>query len=166
MVRHKGTRRGAAVNRLEHGRLYLQVSALIEEPPESRHQACPLDKNLAHLGIDGKIHITLPVPKFLICNLVVHLPVLLFDDGKWTLALGQKCQFVHMDSQLTQARPKHMPANAYDVANVEQPLEDLIVEALGKVVSSDVDLNTSARVVKIKERSAAHDAPCHHTPGE
>ena len=61
VMRDEGARRGAAVERLHHGRLDFDEAAFLELPAQGRDDAGARDENVAHFGIGDQVEIALAV---------------------------------------------------------------------------------------------------------
>lgn len=74
-----------------------------------------------------------------------------------------------MDGDLAGAGAEHEALDAYEVADVEQLLEDFVVQGLvvagAEVVAADVYLDAAAAVLQLHEGGLAHDAAAHDAPG-
>ncbi len=72
-----------------------------------------------------------------------------------------------MDGNLACLRAEDKALDAYEVANVEQTLEDGIIHGLifarADVVAGDVDLYSAFGVLYLSERSFSHDASAHQS---
>ena len=64
MMRNKGRRGGATINRLQYGSFDLDKSLVIEKFSQGFNDACPGPKNLPYLGVYDKIGISLTITSF------------------------------------------------------------------------------------------------------
>ena len=161
VVKRAGGR--ATVERLERGRLHLDVVALVQEAADGGDHLRPLPEGGAHLGIHDEVHVALAVPEFLVGDLVEDLAVHLFRKRNRPDAFGQKHDLVGLDRYLAHLGAEDRAAHADDVADVEVPLDDGVVKPFRlagrlQVVALEVELDLARLVQQVGEHHLAFAA--------
>ena len=113
-------------------------------------------EDLAHFGIGDQVQVALAVARLHVFQAV---PLL----GHGEQRLGEELQLLGVDAQLARAGAEQIALHADDVADIEH-LEELEI-ALAHGVLLDVDLQTLAVLLQVREPGLAHVAHRHHAPG-
>jgi len=131
VMRDEGTRRRAAVDRLQHRRFHLDEAAGFQLPADGRNDFRARDENVAHFGVGDQIEIALAVAR-----LDVFETVKFFRHREQRLR--QELQPFHMQAQFTGTRAEEITFRADDVAEIEQAEQRVV--AFGDAVLADVKL--------------------------
>src|SRR4029079_252928 len=114
----------ATVERLQDGRLDLDIAAPIEKRADGRGHARTGKKERADLGMYGEVSVPLPVSLLGVGEAGVpdHLTVdhLFLTEWKRTERFRQHVHRVDANGRLARSRPEHRPLRPDHVANVEE----------------------------------------------
>ena len=113
VMRDERPRRGAAVERLHHGRFHFDEAARFELPPQRGDDLRARDEHLAHFGIGDQIEVALAVARLHVFQAV---PLL----GHGEQRLGEELQLLDVHAELAGARAEQIAFHADDVADIDQ----------------------------------------------
>ena len=163
------TRSSTARNALEDRGLNLKATGRIEVLAHRRYYLTPLDEDLAHLRIHDEVDIPLSILKFRIRERVENLAVLLFHNREHPQGLAQERKFPGVDGELACLGDEGISLDSYDVADVEELLEDSVVHCLvlarTNLVTFHIHLNPACLVLQFDERRRAHNPAGHYSSG-
>ena len=163
------TRSSTARNALEDRGLNLKATGRIEVLAHRRYYLTPLDEDLAHLRIHDEVDIPLSILKFRIRERVENLAVLLFYNREYPQGLAQERKFSGVDGELACLGDEGISLDSYDVADVEELLEDRVVHRLvlawTNLVTFHIHLNPASLVLQFNERRRAHNPAGHYSSG-
>src|ERR1019366_4871684 len=152
VVRDERPRRGAAIERLHHGRFDFDEAARLQLPAQRRDDARPRYEDLSDLRVGDEVEIALAVARFHVLQPVPFL-------GHGEQRLGKELQLLRVYAQLAGARAEQVAIHAHDVADVEH-LEKLEI-AFAHRVLLDVDLQALSALLQVRETGLAHVAQLH-----
>ena len=124
VMRDKRTRRGAAVERLHHGRFHFDEAAASSCRRSEAMMLRARHEDLAHFGIGDQIEIALAVAGLHVFQAVPFL-------GHGEQRLREEFELLHVDAQFAGAGAEQIAFDADDVAEIEQ-LEELRNRARGR----------------------------------
>ena len=144
-------REGAAVERLEHRSLDLEVAALVEPPAQGRDQARAAAEDLAHLEVHEQIGVALAEAGLGIAQAV---PLL----GQRPQRLGEHREALDPHRDLAGPGAEHRALDADPIADVEQLVA---LERPLEPVGAKVELELPGRVEQVGETRLAVAAQAH-----
>ena len=157
VVRLKWTRRGTTRIWHKHRCLDFHEAAVIQEPADLADDLRALHEGVAHLGVHDQIQISLTVADVRVLKTMELL-------RQRNQVLGQECQLVRMDGDLSHLRAEYKSFHADDVSDVH--LFEGLVRLLPEAVTRDINLDVSETVLDIAERGLAHHTLAHHAAGD
>src|SRR5690625_6956001 len=101
--------------------------------------------------MQNQVDVAPAIAEFLICDLVIGAVLGFLDDRQWPKRLGQKLEPLGVYCDLAEFGLEGETFDAEDIAEVKQLLERIIVEAFGKVVSTNVQLHRARRILQFEE---------------
>src|SRR6266702_4791560 len=165
VVRDERPRRGAAVHRLQHRGLHLEVPPRVEELPDVADHAGPQPEYLPHLRVHRQVGVALAGAQLGIRQLPVPLALrILLAERQGAQRLGEEGAALDPDGDLAGLGAKQRPLHADHVAQIEQLHEVILLGPDG--VDLEVDLNLPGAVLQVTERRLAHGAQQNEPPGE
>ena len=156
VVGHEGPRHGAAVERLQDGRLDLDEAALVEESPDGRDDAGTLDEDLARVVVDDRVEVTTAVARLDVGQAVELL-------GQRTQGLGQELPGDRPQRQLAAAGLEHRALGADEVADVD--VEQALVGLGAERVEGGEELQVAGTVLDRQKGELAVLATRHDPAG-
>ena len=157
VVGDEGPRHGAAVERLQDGRLDLDEAALVEEAADGGDDAGALDEDLARIVVDDGVEVAPAVARLDVGQAVELL-------GQRAQRLGEELPGGRPQRQLAAPRLEHRALGAHEVADVdvEQALEGLGAQR----VEGGEELQVAGAVLdgekgELAVLAARHDAAGH-----
>lgn len=149
VVGHEGTCRGAAGDRLHHGRFHLEEILAHHEFADEIDDAGPLDEHLAHFGVHDEVHVALAIARLHVREAVELL-------GKRLERLGQEPDECGVEGELAGLGPERGAADADDVADIEgfERIERIVAHR----ILAYVDLHPALPVLDLDERGLAEGA--------
>jgi len=156
VVGGEGPRGGAAVDRLEDGRLHLDEAALVEDAAHGGDQARAGAEGLAALAVDDQVEIALAVA---LLDIAQPGPLL----GGRVDRLGQDADRSDKDRALALLGQAQHALHLDDIEAVEVVAEagELLVAELG---AADPELDRAGAVIDVGEGDLAHHAAGAHDP--
>ena len=143
---YEGTRRGPAVDRLEHRGLYVEEAPAFEERPHGGEDARPLLEERARLLVGDQMQIAPPPHR-------LHVPQSVEFLRHGLQGLGEQIEAAGLDGYLAGPRDEERAFDAEHVAAVDQLLE--LCEFLG-LVQRQIDLNRAVLVFDAGKARFAH----------
>ena len=159
VVGHEGLGRRAAVNRLQDRRLDLQEALRVQIGAQRAHDGRPGAKDVAYWRVRQQIDVTPPEARLLVAHAV---PLV----GHGLQRLAQKLDGAGLHAELARLGDEEAAGRAHEVAEVHQPLPDLIVVGVGETVLARHDLDRAGAVFQIGEAHLAHDTQSFDAPGD
>ena len=170
IVRDERAGGGTTGDGLQHRSLYLRVPGIVEEFAHGADDGSAVDERLLHAIVDNQVHVALAGAHLRVIKLVVSHAVLIFHDRQWLKTLREQRELLCVNRDLAGLCLEHEAADADNVADVKQFLEDrgvhIFVLTRADVVTGDIDLDTAFAVLKLHEAGFAHDTAAHHTSGD
>ena len=167
VMRDEGARRCSARDRLQDGRVHLDVAAIIEELAHRREGLRTLEEDVLHPAIDHEVDVALAEAQLRVREAIEGLAVLLLDHGQWTQRLRKEGQAVGVDGDLPHLSAEDFALHADEVTNIHQFLHHAIVERLvlswAELVARDIDLYASRSILQLEEGGLPHDTTPHDT---
>ena len=148
VVGDEGTRGGAAIERLHHGRLDFDELAGFQLAAEGRNDARARHEDLADVGVRDQVEISLAISRLHVFEAVPFL-----RHGEQSLA--EELQLFGVNAEFAGARAEQVAFDTEDVADIEKLEESEIVLADG--VFLDVDLEALAVLLHVRE---TRPCPC------
>ena len=105
------------------------------------------------MAIDHKVYIALTEAELGVGEAIEGLPILLLDYGEGTKGLREEGQRVSMYGDLTHLGAEDFTLDADEVTDIHELLHHTVVESLvfawAELITGDVDLDTSGRVLEL-----------------
>jgi hypothetical protein len=80
--------------------------------------------------------------------------------------LLRNCIFAHFDAQLARLGDAEFARGADKIAQVDQPLPDVVVEIAGQRIAAQHQLDRAGAIFQVGKAHLAHDADAAQTPGD
>src|SRR6476659_514864 len=116
VVSKERLRDGTTSDRLHHRGFDLDETFRIQKSPHGLHQLGALQKYVAHFRIHEKIDIALPVAQL---DIRESMPFL----REWQKIFGKERDLLYVNGKFAGPRAEQIPAHAYMVAKVQEPIE-------------------------------------------
>ena len=171
MVRDERSCTCSACYGLQNRRFDLGVSGFVKHLAHGTQDSGALEERIFNAIVDDQIDVTLTIALLGIVESVVCHTVLVLDDRQRANTLGEHGELLGMHTDFAHLGAEHKALNADKVADVQQFLEHGVVHLLfGRcrlfafgyrclyIITADIDLNTSFRVLQLDERGFAHDS--------
>ena len=151
MIGSKGPGSRSTVDRLQHRRLHLNESPLIQKAADGRNDPRPDPKDLPHLRVDCQIDVALPVALLFVGKGIEYLSVLLLDHRQWAQGLGQQPQLLDAHTGLARTCEEHSPRGLYKVAQV-QLVPEHGIRLVSQKVPPQIQLKSPAAILDVRKR--------------
>src|SRR5439155_5337404 len=144
----------AAVEGLQHRRLYFQIPLAIEEGADALYDPGAQPEHLAHVGMHGEIGIALPVAQLGIRQLTgLNAARVFLAKRQRAERLGEQRELGHAHGDLPRASLHETSLDAQMVTQIEQLDEAVAIRA--QLVALEVELDLARRVLEVRERRLA-----------
>ena len=138
----------------QHRSFYLHKAFSTQILKDSSKDFRTLNKCILNILIHNQIHISLAVAQICICKAVELL-------RKNLKALGKKGKLTCVYGNFSCLCSKDCSFYAYNITDIQ--LFKFLIGIFPHTVSGHIYLNASLQILKVAERSLAHDALKHHT---
>ena len=176
MMRDKRTSRCTTGYLLQDRRLYLRITRLVEYLTHRAQDRRAFQEGVLHSFVDYQVHIPLTITLLGIIESVVRYAVFVFDDRQGSERFREHGQFLCVYADLTHLRAEYKTLDTDEVTDIQQFLEYHIVHLLLygcrrlafcnrrlDVITGNIHLNTTLRVLQLDERSLTHDTLAHQS---
>ena len=176
MMRDERTSRSTTGYLLQNRCLHFRVTCLVKYLTHRTQDSCTFEECILHAFIHYQVHITLTITLLRIIESVVCHTVFVLHDRQRFERFGEYCQFLRMHGYLTHLRAENETFDTDKITDVQQFLKYHIVHLLLNsrrlltfrkrclnIITADIHLNTSFRVLQLDERCLTHDSFRHQS---
>jgi hypothetical protein len=154
MVRNERPCTCSSGNGMQRRSLDFNVTSRIKEFPHCLEHSCALQKHPAHVRINYKVEIAVPIAKV---NINQAMPLL----RQGTKGFAKKSEFVYLNAYFSSSGAEHLTYYTYDVPDIQGCKK--LVGSLTQGINFGINLDTPGKIQDIRESCLAVTAHCHQS---